>query len=80
MSHNRKHKVRYLGPFIVVSRSQNGYYWVKEMDGALYKHKIAPSRLLPDITRRHAFMKENAERHSSESGSDDTDSSYSDSN
>ena len=80
MSHNRKHKVRYLGPFIVVSRSQNGYYWVKEMDGALYKHKIAPSRLLPYITRRHAFMKENAERHSSESGSDDTDSSYSDSN
>ncbi|KDR82302.1 hypothetical protein GALMADRAFT_33368, partial [Galerina marginata CBS 339.88] len=33
MSHNRKHKVRYLGPYIVAERSVNGYYWLKEMDG-----------------------------------------------
>jgi transposase InsO family protein len=61
VSHNRKHKVRYLGPFTISSQSDNGYYWLKEMDGALYKHKIAPSRLLPYITRQHAFMKDNAQ-------------------
>ncbi|KDR65688.1 hypothetical protein GALMADRAFT_32420, partial [Galerina marginata CBS 339.88] len=32
MSHNRKHKVRYLGPYIVSMRSENGYYWLKELD------------------------------------------------
>lgn len=77
MSHNRKHKVRYLGPYVVVSQSENGYYWVKEMDGALYKHKIVPSRLLPYITRKHAFMKNNAQgqTNNSESESSDTGSS-----
>ncbi|KDR65493.1 hypothetical protein GALMADRAFT_43755, partial [Galerina marginata CBS 339.88] len=51
MSHDRKHKVRYLGPYMIASQSKNGYYWLKELDGALYQHKITPSRLLPYITR-----------------------------
>ena len=59
MSHNRKHQERYLGPYAVLARSENGYYWLRELDGALYKHKIAPGRLLPYITRQHDFMKQN---------------------
>lgn len=61
MSHNRKHKVRYLGPYVVASRNEKGYYLLKELDGAPYKPKIAPSRLLPYIKRDHIFMKHNAQ-------------------
>ncbi len=75
MSHNRKHKVRYLGPYVVVSQSENGYYWLKELNGALWKHKITPSRLLPYITRRHAFMQENMQGRYDRSDQDSSGSS-----
>jgi hypothetical protein len=60
MSHDRKPKVRYLGPYVVDVRTENGYYLLKELNGAHYKSKIAPLRLLPYITRKHVFMKGNA--------------------
>jgi hypothetical protein len=60
MSHDRKPKVRYLGPYVVSSRSQNGYYLLNELNGARYNPKVTPARLLPYITRKHAFMKGNA--------------------
>lgn len=43
---NRKHKPRYLGPYQVVRRTQNGAYIVKELNGDISRESVAAFRLL----------------------------------
>ena len=61
MSHDRKHKPRYLGPYEIAERTIKGNYRLKELDGTLLQYKYAAFRILPYISRHHAFMKENHE-------------------
>ena len=71
MSHDRKHKPRYLGPYKVVEQTCGKNYILREMDGARHIQKYAAYRLLPYITRKHWFMQEHrAEVESGDSGTD----------
>ena len=64
MSHDRKHKARYLGPFQVKKRVPTGQYIIAELDGTLLPKKIVPWRLMPYIHRNNP---------TNDSASDDTD-------
>jgi hypothetical protein len=57
MSHDRKHKPRYLGPYEVAERTAKGNYRLKELDGTLLQYKYAAFHILPYISRHHSFMK-----------------------
>lgn len=46
-----KYKPQYLGPYIVVYRSQGGAYTLAEMDGSISKLKFAAKRLVPFYLR-----------------------------
>jgi transposase InsO family protein len=59
MSHDRKHKPRYLGPYEVAKRTLKGNYQLKELDGTLLSYTYAAYRLLPYISRNHKFMRSN---------------------
>lgn len=48
---NKKHQPRYLGPFQVVHRTQNGSYVLQELDGTIWRQKVAAFRILPYISR-----------------------------
>lgn len=50
-SMNRKCKPRYLGPYQVVRRTLGGSYVLQELDGAIWRQKVAAFRLLPYVTR-----------------------------
>jgi transposase InsO family protein len=71
MSHDRKHKPRYLGPYQVVRQTRGKNYILQELDGAQHHPSYAAFRLLPYITRRHPFMKD--QRHRPESDDSGTD-------
>ena len=43
----RKWKPRYLGPYVVVSRSDHGNFTLAEMDGSVSKLKFAAKRVIP---------------------------------
>jgi transposase InsO family protein len=83
LSHDRKHKPRYLGPYEVEIRTTKGNYRLKELDGTPLVYTYAAYRILPYITRNHSFMRENQEEDSDsvdttseaepESESDDSD-------
>nr|GAT48253.1 predicted protein [Mycena chlorophos] len=58
VSVNRKTLERYLGPYQVVRKNRGGAYVLAELDGTeLASNPTAAFRLLPYITRNHAFMK-----------------------
>nr|GAT46241.1 DNA/RNA polymerase [Mycena chlorophos] len=60
MSTKRKTDDRYLGPYEVVRKNTGGAYILSELDGAVFsKNPVAAFRLLPYITRQHAFMRKN---------------------
>jgi transposase InsO family protein len=61
MSHDRKHKPRYLGPYEVVERTIKGNYQLKELDGTLLRYRYAAFRILPYISRNHPFMRDHQE-------------------
>ena len=69
MSHDRKHKQRYLGPYEVIGQTLKGNYLVKELDGTPLNYTYAAFRILPYISRNHPFMKNHQEE---ESSSEDT--------
>ena len=73
MSHDRKHKPRYLGPYEVAERTIKGNYKLKELDGTELQYKYAAFRILPYITRQHSFMKNNQENEDSNDSNDNND-------
>ena len=70
MSHDRKSKPRYLGPYEVHKETKGGNYKLKELDGTFLRYTYAAFRLLPYITRRHSFMKDHVELEADQSGSE----------
>jgi hypothetical protein len=56
MSHDRKHKPRYLGPYEVKERTSKGNYRLKELDGTPLNYTYGAFRVLPYISRNHPFM------------------------
>jgi transposase InsO family protein len=79
MSHDRKHKPRYLGPYEVVKRTTRGNYQLKELDGTPLIHIYAAFRVLPYISRNHAFMLNNQEEEEISNQDTDSEESSSDS-
>ena len=78
MSHDRKHQPRYLGPFEVAARTPKGNYRLKELDGTVLQYKYAAFRILPYISRNHAFMRNQSLQEESESESSESDNPESD--
>src|SRR6266567_8397549 len=81
LSHNRKHQPQYLGPYEVDQKASEKSYTLKDLDGTPFQHRIATSRLLPYISRRHQFMRSPNTKEPSESGtgSENSESDSSDS-
>ena len=50
---NRKTKPRYLGPMVVVRRTQGGSYILSELDGSVSALRYAAFRLVPYYPRSH---------------------------
>ena len=50
---DRKAKPRYLGPVVVVRKTEGMSYTVAELDGAVHRHRIAGFRLIPYFPRTH---------------------------
>ncbi len=49
---NKKMKLRYLGPLIVISKNKGGAYIIAELDGTLFDRPIAAFRLVPYFARK----------------------------
>jgi transposase InsO family protein len=79
LSHNRKHQPRYLGPYEVDQKASEKSYSLKDLDGTPFHHRVGTFRLLPYISRRHAFMKNLDQSDPADSGTDDSDSQDSES-
>ena len=75
MSHDRKHKARYLGPYQIIEQTPTGQYNVKELDGTPLPHKIVPWRLMPYIHRDHPFMRNELINQTPSTDSEDSTSS-----
>ena len=55
---DKKMKLRYLGPLIVVSRTKRGAYIVCELDGAVLHNPIAQFCVIPYLARKSIFLLE----------------------
>ena len=68
---NRKTKPRYLGPFIVVSRSLGNAYELREVNGGTRREKVATFRLIPYIARDQQALQELLKELPNESNDDE---------
>ena len=55
---NKKMKLRYLGPLIVVSRNKGGAYISCELDGSVLQNPIVRFRILSYFARKSIFLSE----------------------
>ena len=55
---NKKMKLRYLGPLIVVSRNKGGVYILCKLDGSVLQNPIVQFRVLPYCARKSIFLPE----------------------
>ena len=55
---NKKMKLWYLGPLIVVSRNKGGAYILCELDGSVLQNPIVRFRVLPSFARKSIFLPE----------------------
>ena len=58
---NRKLQARFIGPCIVVRRTQGGSYVLAEMDGSVLQNKIAAFRVYPYNARQRIKLPDNLE-------------------
>ncbi|THU98882.1 hypothetical protein K435DRAFT_659991, partial [Dendrothele bispora CBS 962.96] len=58
---NKKAKLRFLGPCIVIRRTLGGAYVLAEMDGSVIANKIAAFRVYPYAARRKVKLPSNLE-------------------
>ena len=55
---DKKMKLRYLGPLIMVSRTKRGAYIVCKLDGAVLHNLIAQFQMIPYLARKSIFLPE----------------------
>jgi len=60
MSHDWKHKPRYLGPYIISEVTKGENYKLCQLDGSPLQNMYAAFRVVPYITQNHPFMGDNA--------------------
>nr|GAT47309.1 predicted protein [Mycena chlorophos] len=58
---NKKAKLRYLGPLVVVRRTMGGSYLCCELNGAMWPGKIAAFRVIPYEARKRVEFPDNVE-------------------
>jgi len=61
MSHDWKHKPRYLGPYIISEVTKGGNYKLCELDGSPLQNMYAAFWVVLYITRNHPFIWDNAD-------------------
>jgi len=49
---DRKMKLRYLGPIVVMRKLQGDTYILAELDGSVWQNKVAAFRVLPYLSRK----------------------------
>jgi len=59
---NRKHKPRYLGPYILRQERKSGSWAISELDGTPSRTSVAGFRILPYIARNPRMLAELAEK------------------
>src|ERR1700753_3121478 len=59
---NKKSKLRYLGPLIVVRRTKGGAYFLCKMNGAMWPTKVGAFRVLPYLARKAIKHPEHIEK------------------
>jgi hypothetical protein len=70
---NKKHKPRYLGPYILREPKTSGTWSINELDGTPSRTSVAGFRILPYIARDQRTIDQlaNMDEEDSESDSDD---------
>ena len=68
---NRKHKPRYLGPYILRELRSSGTWAISELDGTPSRTAVAGFRIWPYIARNPRILQELAEKGDSKEESDD---------
>ena len=58
---DRKMKPRYLGPMIVMLRTQGRSYMIAKLDRAVYHHKVVAFRAIPYFARERILLPEKLE-------------------
>ncbi|KNZ76555.1 hypothetical protein J132_09637 [Termitomyces sp. J132] len=59
VTHNKKMKLRYLGPLVVISCNRGGAYILCELDGSVLHRPVAAFRLIPYLAREHITVPSN---------------------